>query len=276
MDRSGIPPAPPNSQAPPAAAAPLTSAGGHHNRSVSQPAFFSLDCLPPMSPSPYRKSSPTSSLSDSVDTSSPAGRLAGGDGLPPRKLHRRSSSDVPGFLAAAPPAVKTETGFDRKSSANVVNDFFEAFFNLDAFAVDSSDYRRETTDNRGSGTNRNGAYSSESEAESCAGIGDSDRTVRVSRHCRSTSLDGLMGRLNFGEDSPRVPLSSGSKRSQNSQEDSMDGAFSLEFGNGEFSGLEMKKIMADKRLEEIALNDPKRAKRCSVALHSSSSLLNCE
>jgi hypothetical protein len=35
----------------------------------------------------------------------------------------------------------------------------------------------------------------------------------------------------------------------------------LDFGNGEFSGAELKKIMANEKLAEIALADPKRAKR---------------
>ena len=44
--------------------------------------------------------------------------------------------------------------------------------------------------------------------------------------------------------------------------DGNSAAFSLEFGNGEFSGPELKKIMANEKLAEIALIDPKRAKRC--------------
>ena len=43
----------------------------------------------------------------------------------------------------------------------------------------------------------------------------------------------------------------------------MDGdiSFNLEFGNGEFSAPELKKIMANEKLREIAIADPRRAKR---------------
>ncbi|CAL8995597.1 unnamed protein product [Prunus brigantina] len=90
-----------------------------HTRSLSQPSFFSLNSLPPLSPLPYREPS-SSSLSDpnSVDVSmdetvvnshapslrSPvttdSNAFWAGDGLPPRRGHRRSNSDVPlGFSA---------------------------------------------------------------------------------------------------------------------------------------------------------------------------------
>ncbi|PKU72944.1 transcription factor RF2a [Dendrobium catenatum] len=253
MDRSGIPRTPPYSHAAPPTGYP--SAGGNHNQSISQPVLFSLDLLPPLIPTPHRKSSPTSSISES----------AAGDSFPPRKVHRRSASDIPlGFLPAAPPSLKLNPSFDRAEGAgdrkpdrNVSDDLFDAFLNLDGY--------REEMDSRGGGTSRNGAYSSESEAESnaidCAAVAESASAATHPRHFRSISMDGLMRRLNFGEESARVPPSPGSKRSQGCQSELMDGSFSLEFGNGEFSGAELKKIMSDKRLEEIALADPKRAKR---------------
>ncbi|KAJ6310776.1 hypothetical protein OIU76_015482 [Salix suchowensis] len=84
----------------------------------------------------------------------------------------------------------------------------------------------------------------------------------TSRHCRSLSMDSFMGKLNFGEESPKLPPSPGTRPGQLSPTNSMDGnAFSLEFGNGEFSGAELKKIMANEKLAEIASADPKRAKR---------------
>nr|QEO19186.1 putative transcription factor RF2a-like isoform X2 [Cymbidium ensifolium] len=254
MDRSGIPPTPPYLQATPPGVSYAT-AGGNHAQSASQPVFFSLDLLPPLIPTPYRKSSPTSSISDS----------ATGESLPPRKLHRRSASDIPlGFLLAAPPTLKLNPSFDRtvgavekKPEQNVTDELFDAFLNFDGF--------REEMDGRGGRNSKNGAYSSESEGESnaidCAVAGESAPTATHSRHFRSISMDGMMGKLNFGEESTRVPPSPGSKRSQSSQSELMDGSFSLEFGNGEFSAAELKKIMSDKRLEDIALADPKRAKR---------------
>jgi hypothetical protein len=86
----------------------------------------------------------------------------------------------------------------------------------------------------------------------------------TSRHYRSVSMDSFMEKLNFGDESPQLPPSSGTRPGQLSPSNSIDAnspAFSLEFGNGEFSGAELKKIMANEKLSEIALTDPKRAKR---------------
>lgn len=259
MDRSSIPTT--NLYA--LAAPPRAAVASYHSRSLSQPAFFSLDSLPPLCP-PYRKTSPASSISDSAEM-----RFSAGDGLLPRETHRRSRSDVQTeFSPITTPAVKSEPNYEgtegtgeRKSSSNVGDDLFDGFLNLDSFAVvESSDYQ-----SRNSANSRNGANSSESEAESCAfdcGVVDeSALAAKNSRHFRSISVDGLMGGLNFGEGPLKIPPSPGSKRNQRSECDLMDGAFSLEFGSGEFSGTELKKIMSDKRLEEIALIDPKRAKR---------------
>ncbi|XWS25870.1 hypothetical protein CRYUN_Cryun27aG0104800 [Craigia yunnanensis] len=122
--RSGIPPSHPNN---PAASLPYSQIIGSrpnsqqgapsHSRYLSQPTFFSLDSFSQWSPSPYREPS-VSSLSDPafndvsmeervVDSnvrSSLPSPVARGDyefrfgessSLPPRKGHRRSSSDVP-------------------------------------------------------------------------------------------------------------------------------------------------------------------------------------
>ncbi|GER39885.1 basic-leucine zipper transcription factor family protein [Striga asiatica] len=57
----------------------------------------------------------------------------------------------------------------------------------------------------------------------------------------------------FGEESPKM-------LSPTNSVDANSNAFSLEFGNGEFTGAELKKIMANEKLAEIALSDPKRAR----------------
>ena len=62
-------------------------------------------------------------------------------------------------------------------------------------------------------------------------------------------MDSLMGKLSF---------------SANGGEPSK---FSLEFGSGEFTPAEMKRIMTDEKLAEMALADPKRVKRY-VVIHS--------
>uniref|UniRef100_A0A5B7ABS6 Putative serine/threonine-protein kinase pakB isoform X1 n=1 Tax=Davidia involucrata TaxID=16924 RepID=A0A5B7ABS6_DAVIN len=330
------------------------SPGPSHSRSLSQPSFFSLDSLPPLSPSPYRDS-PSASFSDPVsadvsmedrDASSqsllpPSPFTRGnssraGEGLPPRKAHRRSNSDIPfGFstvLQSSPPLiplrspgcldrsmsardnsvaqpiqlVKRETSWDkggesnaegmgeRKSEGEVVDDLFSAYMNLDNIdTLNSSgtddkqcNENREDLDSRTSGTKTNGGDSSDNEATSSvnesgnilqiSGIGSSTEKregikrnaggdiAPTTRHYRSVSMDSFMGKMNFGDESPKLPPSPGAPLGQLSPSNSMDGnsnTFSLEFGNGEFSGAELKKIMANEKLAEIALTDPKRAKR---------------
>ncbi|XP_009804619.1 bZIP transcription factor 29 [Nicotiana tabacum] len=328
----------------------FTSPGPPHSRSLSQPSFFSLDSLPPLSPSPYRESSSTS-MSDPISADVSMGDQDGnshsllppspftrcnssraGESLPPRKAHRRSNSDIPfGFSAmmqSSPPLVplrspgslersvpsrekpiqlvKREAMWDkgndsnaegmgeRKSEGEVVDDLFSAYMNLDNIdALNSSgtddklgNENREDLDSRASGTKTNGGDSSDNEATSS--VNDSGSSMQrlgisssvekkegikrsavgdiapTTRHYRSVSMDSFMGKLNFVDDSPKLPPSPGPRPGQLSPTSSLDAnsnSFSLEFGNGEFSGAELKKIMANEKLAEIALTDPKRAKR---------------
>lgn len=325
-----------------------SSPGPSHSRSLSQPSFFSLDSLPPLSPSPYKEST-SNSMNESVSTDvsmedqnagsqsllppSPFSRVNNtsrvGESLPPRKAHRRSNSDIPfGFStimqssqpltplrspgapvpardnSAAKPAqlVKRESCWEkgtetnnaegmgeRKSEEEVVDDLFSAYMNLDSLdALNSSGTdekqgteNREDLDSRASGTKTNGGDSSDNEATSS--VNESGNSMQrsserregikrnaggdiapTSRHYRSVSMDSFMGKLNFGDESPKLPPSPGTRPGQLSPTNSLDtnsNAFSLEFGNGEFSGAELKKIMANDKLAEIALSDPKRAKR---------------
>nr|GMC87523.1 probable transcription factor PosF21 [Ipomoea batatas] len=303
--RAGIPPSHP--QMPPISPysqIPVSRPGPSHSRSLSQPSFFSLDSLPPLSPSPYRESPLTSLKCNS---------MRAGESLPPRKSHRRSNSDIPfGFssiLQSSPPLVplvKRETSVDkgcesnaegmgeRKSEGEVVDDLFSAYMNLDTIdALNSSgadeklgSENHEDLDSRASGTKTNGADSSDNEATSS--VNESGNSMHMSgmpsstekregvkrnaggdiapttRHYRSVSMDSFMGKLNFSDDSPKLPPSPGTRPGNLSPTNSLDSnsnTFSLEFGNGEFSGAELKKIMANEKLAEIALTDPKRAKR---------------
>lgn len=183
---------------------------------------------------------------------------------------------------------------ERKSEGEVVDDLFSAYMNLDTIdALNSSgtdektgNENREDLDSRASGTKTNGGDSSDNEAESSvnesggsvprAGLNSSAEkregikrsaggdVAPTSRHYRSVSMDSFMEKLQFGDESPKLPPSPGTRPGQLSPNNSIDGnsnAFSLEFGNGEFSGAELKKIMANEKLAEIALSDPKRAKR---------------
>ncbi|XP_047321288.1 bZIP transcription factor 29-like [Impatiens glandulifera] len=281
-----------------------------HSRSLSQPSFFSLDSLPPLSPSPYRDS-PANSNSGPLSTDvsmedrdvllppSPfmRGLPRAGESLPPRKAHRRSNSDIPfGFssmIQSPPPFVPArspstlvkrevswsksreqnseETG-ERKTEGEVVDDLFSAYMNLDNIdALNSSGTDdKQSNDNleesRASGSKTNGCDSSDNEATSSVnesgggGIslkrnaGGEEIVPSASRHYRSLSMDSFMEKMNFGDEMPSPGI--------HSAQDAKSNGFSLDFVNGgEFSGAEMKKIMANEKLAEIAVNDPKRAKR---------------
>lgn len=293
-----------------------------HSRSLSQPTFFNLDSLPPFSSS---IPSPTSSADVALDAPIPlqlsrtnsggvvgSGR-ASGDGLPPRKAHRRSQSDIPfGFLqtcsdsnnninsALLPPLpnnhqfpshlisprsnytgkfVKKET--DNESSVEREDDLFNAYLNLENMdTLNSSETEDKREDSRASGSKT--MDSSENEAESSVNSGSSLQLLKdgnkrsavgdpspislsSSRHNRSLSMDSLMGKMNFGDELVKMPPSPGVGGGSHSRSGSMDGvtnsAFSLEFGNGEFTAAELKKITANEKLVEIAMADPKRVKR---------------
>ncbi|KAG6408800.1 hypothetical protein SASPL_131823 [Salvia splendens] len=82
-----------------------------HSRSLSQPSFMANNCLPPLSPFPPSESSlasPNSSFKNmsmeemdvasrgpAMGLTSPRENPFRGSGLPPRRGHRRSNSDVP-------------------------------------------------------------------------------------------------------------------------------------------------------------------------------------
>ncbi|PKI53644.1 uncharacterized protein LOC116203671 [Punica granatum] len=190
--------------------------------------------------------------------------------------------------------MNTEGMGERKSEGEVVDDLFSAYMNLDGIEALNSSGTDEKTgnetyedlDSRASGTKTNGGESSDNEAESS--VNESSNSMHktgtsssaekregikrsaggdiapTTRHYRSVSMDSFMGKLNFSDESPKLPPSPGVRPGQLSPSNSIDAnsnAFSLEFGNGEFSEVEMKKIMASDKLAEIAMSDPKRAKR---------------
>ncbi|XP_021283650.1 uncharacterized protein LOC110416125 [Herrania umbratica] len=345
--RPGIPPSHPNY---PAATSPYSQIIGSrsnsqqgapsHSRSLSQPTFFSLDSLPPWSPPPFREPS-VASLSDpacndvsmeervvnsNVRSSLPSPvargvnefRVGESSSLPPRKGHRRSSSDVPlGFSAMIQSSpqllpigsrgvldrsvsgresssgvekpiqlVKRESEWskdgssnvegtsERKSEGDVADDLFNAYMNLDSLeTLNSSGTEDKDLDSRASGTKTYGGESSDNEVESrvnghpismqgmSAGASNEKRVKRsaggdiapTARHHRSVSMDSYMGSLQFDDESSKIPPGSSA--------DANSGKFNLELGSSEFSEAEMKKIMENEKLAEIASVDPKRAKR---------------
>ncbi|RWW33818.1 hypothetical protein BHE74_00011537 [Ensete ventricosum] len=283
--RPGIPPIPPSPSSSPAAAV----GPPFHSRSLSQPLAF--DSLPHLTPPP-----PPLLLDPMmVDDRPPVARTPGPrDGLPPRRAHRRSNSDIPFGLplpsppAAQPPLHQRPAPSPKQPEASCVEDdliitYMDSFDTLNSGTEEKQEDVVESS--RLSGTRTSGADSSENEAESSVNEsgGDGscgrerkegnkrsavgDLTAMNPRHRRSLSMDSsFTGKLHFGDESPKFPASPGNQTGQLSRSGSMDetmNTFSLEFGNGEFSNSEMKKIMADEKLAEMALADPKKVKRCS-------------
>ncbi|CAM0870235.1 unnamed protein product [Alopecurus aequalis] len=194
--------------------------------------------------------------------SSFVGQRGGGDvcmeDASSRKAHRRSRSDVPLSSGYFPlPQPKTEAGGWGQHHDAAADDLFSSYLNLEG--IDALNSSPDSSSLK--------ADSSENDSEECAAAGgirwavDGARAgVKRSaagepaaggRHARSLSMDSqLMGRLNFSGSAGGAGASNGA-----------GGMFSLEFGGGEFTPAEMKKIMADDKLAEMALADPKRVKR---------------
>ncbi|KAF8698487.1 hypothetical protein HU200_035227 [Digitaria exilis] len=210
-----------------------------------------------------------------------AGRAQAQGGLlpPPRKqqvTHRRSRSDVAfGYFQPLlpPPSPKMESsggwGLPASGAAAAGDELFNAYMSMEG--MDGLNNNSDGDSRGSSGMRTNGADSSENESEDYGGgggggggadsqfllwsdAGGASKKKRnaagepaaapppAARHARSLSMDSLMGKLSF---------------SANGE----PGKFSLEFGGGEFTPAEMKRIMADEKLAEMALADPKRVKR---------------
>lgn len=303
--------------------------GRSHTRSLSQPSFFNLDCLPPLSPSAHREVSP-SSLSDPVSNEismeenvvnshvpsvpSPVNRSS----LPPRKGHRRSNSDILlGFNAmiqSSPQLIpissrgvldgsasgrenpvqlakqgqnKDRDGNgnangigEKKSEGEVVDDLFSAYMNLEHIdKVNSSGTEDKDFDSRVSAKS-NGCESSDNEVESNMNGNLKEKRegvkrraggdiARTARHYRSLSMDSYMESFQLDDESLKILPSGAGQQSPSGLLDGNSSKFSMEFGNGDFSAAELKKIMESEKLTEIALSDPKRAKRYCVFHYTS-------
>uniref|UniRef100_A0A0E0MA28 BZIP domain-containing protein n=1 Tax=Oryza punctata TaxID=4537 RepID=A0A0E0MA28_ORYPU len=181
--------------------------------------------------------------------------------LPPRKAHRRSRSDVPFgyFQPLPPPSPKMEAGgWALPGCGGAGDDLLNAYMSLEGMGG-ADGLNNSDGDSRGSSMRTNGADSSENESEDYVGAdsqallwggGEAAGKKRrnnaagetAARHARSLSMDSLMGKLSFAANGEPAK-------------------FSLEFGSGEFTPAEMKRIMADEKLAEMALADPKRVKR---------------
>ncbi|KAI4339176.1 hypothetical protein MLD38_024143 [Melastoma candidum] len=219
---------------------------------------------------------------------------------PPSNSHRGSNSDIPFlyFLLQPSPSLTTppsipssasareESSFP-KSQGDAGDDLSSAYVNFDGVIVHNSSCTRTTDeksgnethedfDSRASGSKTNGD-DSDNEAESSiklsvnrvhrTGLSSDKRDgakQSAYRHFRSVSMDNFMGKLKFADVPPKLPqppeLHPGQVSPRNSLHTNSD-AFSLEFGDIVFSEAEKKEIMANEKLAEIALTDPKRMKR---------------
>ncbi|KDP36957.1 hypothetical protein JCGZ_08248 [Jatropha curcas] len=191
-------------------------------------------------------------------------------------LDRSSSGRENSGMEKSSELVKRESDWSRdgnsniegKSEGEVVDDLFSAYMNLDNMnALNSSGTEDKDLDSRVSGSKTNGAESSDNEVESRVKEGlkrsASGDIARATRHYRSVSMDSYMESLQFDDESLKFPPL-GAQGSQQPPGNSMDGKlakFNLEFGNVDFTEAEMKKIMANEKLTEIAMADPRRAKR---------------
>ncbi|KAL6845978.1 hypothetical protein ACP4OV_023426 [Aristida adscensionis] len=237
--------------------------GSRHARSLSQPPpLFSVDALGPPPPRPPMPGSEQ-------------GPAALGLGLPPRVArHRRSRSDfLVGFPPAALPLPAAPPMGSPAADAAALEELFGPYRELRAMGAEE---RPDHLGGGGGGHRRawSPADSSETEAESWAAAGGAGASPSNPRHCRSWSADSFMGSLNFehvGQDSPRLPPPSpragagGIGSFSHAGGGLADGAAALVAAelanNGEFTEVEMKKIIANDRLAEMALADPKRVKR---------------
>ncbi|XWS24451.1 hypothetical protein CRYUN_Cryun28dG0103700 [Craigia yunnanensis] len=175
---------------------------------------------------------------------------------------------------------------ERKSEGDVADDFFNAYLNLENLeTLNSFGTEDKDLDSRASGTKTYGGESSDNEVESrvnghpismqgmSSGVSNEKRKgVKMSagediaptvRHYRSVSMDSYMGSLQFDDETSKIPPlgNRGGHQSLGSSADANSSKFNFEIGSSEFNEAELKKIMENEKLAEIASVDPNRAKR---------------
>lgn len=189
-------------------------------------------------------------------------------GLPPRNssnngnkaaAHRRSRSDVPFGQFQLPPP-KVEAGWGGPGDAD---DLFNAYLNLEGLdGLNHSD---------GDSSVKTDGSENESEEGAADGRGvrlwPADGAGAKRAHARSLSMDSLIGSFNFA--------AAGTSSAANGVMPPGPNRFRLDFGSGEFTPAEMKKIMADDKLAEMALADPKRVKRYPCIISSENTNAHC-
>lgn len=268
-----------------------TTVGVSHTRSMSQPPLFGNPGLPPLSPYPPSESSNSnfknlpmeemdvSSLVSPAALPSPRENPFRGNnaGLPPRKGHRRSNSDVAlGFSAmiqSSPqlmpissqeasgraintPPPKTRDLGEIKPEGEAVNELLASLMNMDALNGSGGDGKdKDSISSSSKMSGGDGSSDSENATRHCAISRERGKRSAVEdivplyRHTRSLSMDSGIGKFLFSDMSPSNSLNENLAR------------VSLDVGHGGFSEAELKKISADERLAGIAMSDPKKVKR---------------
>ncbi|CAN6205297.1 unnamed protein product [Urochloa humidicola] len=262
-------------QVPPALSSPAAG-GSHLARSLSKAPFFSTDSLAPL---PY-SADPAAGASPLPLGSELQGTSASG-GLPPRGAgHRRSRSDfLVGFSLQNQlplPMLPPSDGYGKSADAAALEELFRSYRDpkgvLGSSSGDSPNGRNIQLGSQVTGQRAwSPADSSDNEAESWAAASGGGGSTSHPRHCRSLSVDSIMGNLNFGamgQVSPTLALPSPVSGAGGAVSHTGSGpsgtavaVATSELANGEFTESEMKKIMANDRLAEMALADPKRVKR---------------
>ncbi|XP_052194537.1 bZIP transcription factor 29 isoform X2 [Diospyros lotus] len=251
-----------------------------HRRSMSDIPFGFSCIIMPSSP-PLTISGDDGALEQLVSGRDNVG------GKPIQSVKREMSQEKGGWT-------NVEEIGERKTEGEFMDDLFCTYMNLDKFdtwnsrGIDDkqSNENHQDLDSRASGTKMNGDENSDNEATSSVnesgnglqkpGVSPSpDKREGIKRnargdiapttqHYRSVSMDSFMGKINLGDESPKLPPSAGPRPQQLSVINSVNensNSFSLEFRNREFNGAELEKIMANDKLAGVASTDPKRAKR---------------
>ncbi|KAJ7966835.1 Transcription factor like [Quillaja saponaria] len=172
---------------------------------------------------------------------------------------------------------------EKKSEYKVVGDVLSEYMNLDNIAeLNSSGVEFKGFDSNCSGSKTNEAGNSNNEvashikgklpllqsssiypSEKREGVTGSANGDSVPDAERSLSRDCSIESLHFEDESQKLPHL-GNQASQHLLSNSMNGKtsnFVMEIGNDEFNEEELKKIAESDKLAQIALSDPKRAKR---------------
>ncbi|KAL3639095.1 hypothetical protein CASFOL_017002 [Castilleja foliolosa] len=203
---------------------------------LKQPTFFANYSLPPLSPFPSNDSS-NSNLKDvsmdEMDVTSRGPTMP--HPFPPRRTHRRSNSDIPFVFSpqSVPISLQEASRNDKPAELKLRETGKGNYVKSEGEVVDDLVNSLLNLDHEG-GLKRSV---------------DGDITP-PGRHHRSLSVDsGMMGNFSLGDDNYLCEK---------------QGKLDSEFGHGEFSDFELKKIMTDEKLAEIAVSDPKRAKRLTI------------